>query len=86
MKPGKPADQRPVEVQCYSGYKADERPVSFRIGDEKRVVENIVDQWHGEDHAYFKVLADDSLVYLLRHDRDRDSWTVVDVKERVGRH
>jgi hypothetical protein len=49
-------------------------------------VEDIIDQWCGEDHTYFKVLTDDHKVYLLRLDREADSWSLVDVKERIGRH
>lgn len=67
-----------MQVRCYSGYKVDERPVSFRLGAGKtRTVENVIDQWYGEDHTYFKVLADDHKVYLLRHDRDSDEWVLV---------
>jgi hypothetical protein len=75
-----------IEVQCYAGYKAEERPVSFLLEDEKRVVEDIIDQWHGEDHTYFKVVADDHRVYLLRYNRTGDFWTLVDVAERIGTH
>lgn len=75
----------PVQVRCYSGYKADERPISFQIGaGETRTVVNVIDQWYGEDHTYFKVLADDQSVYLLRHDRSLDVWVLVKKQERVG--
>jgi len=76
---------KPVQVRCYSGYKADERPVSFLLADgERRTVENVIDQWHGEDHTYFKVLADDHMVYLLRHDRGLDEWALVTKQARIG--
>jgi len=65
-----------IQVSCYSGFKAEERPVSFQVGDEKRVVENVIDRWAGEDHDYFKVLADDRKVYILRRDRAEDLWTL----------
>jgi hypothetical protein len=38
-----------VQVQCYAGRKADERPVRFRIGDRDYMVEEIVEQWYGPD-------------------------------------
>ena len=75
-----------IEVQCYAGYKADERPVSFSLDTDKRIVEDIIDQWYGEDHTYFKVVADDHKVYILRHEREQDIWTLVDVAERIGIH
>lgn len=75
----------PVRVQCYSGYKADERPLAFCFADgEARTVESVIDQWYGEDHTYFKVLADDHRVYLLRHDRGRDEWVLVAEHTRFG--
>lgn len=72
-------------MRCYSGYKADERPVSFLLQDgERRTVENVIDQWYGEDHTYFKVLADDHMVYVLRHDRGLDEWALVTKQARIG--
>lgn len=65
-----------IRVVCYSGHKADERPVKFLSGEEERVVESVIDRWAGEDHDYFKVLADDRRVYILRRDRDEDVWTL----------
>jgi hypothetical protein len=56
-----------LTVECYSGSKADERPVRFRLGDHDNLVEEWLDQWYGPDDAYFKVRADDGNVYILRH-------------------
>ena len=70
---------------CYSGHKAEERPVSFEMEGEKKIVENVIDQWAGEDHQYFKVLADDHKVYLIRYDRNNDFWTLEKVMERIGK-
>ncbi len=79
------AEGTAVAVRCYSGYKADERPVSFQVGAaEPRTVVDVIDQWYGEDHTYFKVLADDHMVYLLRHDRSLDEWVLVKRRERIG--
>jgi hypothetical protein len=75
-----------IRVECYSGHKVNERPISFWIGEEKRVVENIIDQWTGEDHDYFKLVADDHKVYLIRYDRRADFWALEKVMERIGTH
>lgn len=74
-----------IRVECYAGRKANERPTSLWIGDEKKVVENIIDQWAGEDHDYFKLLADDHKVYLIRYDRRADFWALEKVMERFGK-
>lgn len=63
-----------VRVECYSGYKADERPVRFHLGEKTLEVAEILDRWYGEEHEYFKVRADDGNTYLLRHLRKDDRW------------
>ena len=65
-----------VKVECYSGYKRDERPLRFTLG--KRTFEVIVqdDQWYSPDATYFRVKADDGNIYVLRHDEINDEWTL----------
>ena len=57
-----------VEVECYSGRTADERPVRFRLDGHEYMVEEVLDQWYGPEHVFFKVRADDHKVYILRHE------------------
>lgn len=66
-----------IKVEAYSGYKANERPISFTIRDKILKVKEIIDRWHGEDHDYFKVKADDEYIYIIRYDRERDEWELV---------
>lgn len=54
-----------LQVQSYSGSKA--RPVRFRLNDREYLVEEILDQWHGPEHTFFKLRADDSNFYILRY-------------------
>jgi len=69
-----------IEVVCYSGYKGDERPVRFRIGDRDHMVEEITEQWYGPDDSFYKVRADDRNLYLLRHHRSTDTWNIESVQ------
>ena len=55
-----------LEVECYAGRKADERPVRFRLEGKEYLVEEVLDQWHGVDCISYKVLADDGNLYILR--------------------
>ena len=55
-----------IDVVCHAGYKGDERPIRFRLGNTDYFVEEIVDQWYGPDDAYFKVRVGDGGVYTLR--------------------
>ena len=63
-----------IEVVTYSGYKANERPLSFMLDSRKRDVTEVVDQWIGPDYDYFRVIADDGLLYLLKWNRSLDRW------------
>ncbi|MEW6665605.1 MAG: hypothetical protein AB1512_10360 [Thermodesulfobacteriota bacterium] len=75
-----------IEVTAYSGYKANERPLSFVLDDTTLEVRDIIDRWYGVDHDYFKVLASDGTVYLMRWNRVQDSWFLVRVYEKSGEH
>ena len=65
-----------IQVSCYSGYKANERPIQFTFRGQKLMVLEILDRWYGSNHSYFKVLADDTKIYLIRYDQDDDLWTL----------
>lgn len=66
-----------VSVECYSGRKADERPVRFSVDGQVYMVKEVVGQWYGTDDDYFKVRADDGNLYVLRHRRGPDGdWTL----------
>ena len=56
-----------VQVESYAGWKAEERPVRFRLNEREYLVEEVVDQWYGPEHVFFKVCADDGNMYILRH-------------------
>jgi len=65
-----------VRVECYSGYKADERPVRFWLDEHAYQVEEVLDRWYGTEDAFFKVRADDGNLYVLRQQRStsEDLW------------
>ena len=49
----------PLRVECYAGYRAEERPEAFWLRDRRVAVRAILDRWYGEDHAYFKLVGED---------------------------
>ena len=73
-----------IEVESYSGYKANERPTLFYLRSTRLGIADIIDRWYGTDHDFFKVLADDGRVYVLKWKRVTDEWFLVKVVERVG--
>jgi len=64
-----------LTVECYSGRKADERPIRFRIEGRQYEVEAVVDQWYEPDSISYKVKADDENFYILRHETSKPSGT-----------
>jgi hypothetical protein len=65
-----------VKVECYAGYKADQRPIRFTLGKQILEVREIEDQWYSPSARYFRVLASDGDTYILRHDEEMDRWTL----------
>lgn len=66
-----------LKVECYAGYRADERPLRFTIAPPTGrtfEVKEILDQWYGVGYRCFRVRADDDNLYILRHDEEQDLW------------
>ena len=55
-----------LRVQCYSGWKDEERPIRFQLGERDYMVEEVMDQWYGPHDAFFKVRTDEGNLYILR--------------------
>jgi hypothetical protein len=65
-----------VEVDCYAGYKGDERPLRLRLGDETLDVEEVQDRWYSPGETYFRVRVKCGDVYVLRHLEAQDVWSL----------
>ena len=72
-----------LHVQCYAGWKGDQRPVRFRMDHREYLVEEIIDQWYGPEHIFFKIRADDSNFYILRRCTSvpEGQWDLVSFRE-----
>ena len=75
-----------AQVECYSGRKADERPICFRVDEHEYVVEELLDQWYGPEDAWYKVGADDGNLYILRHQTSvpDGAWDLVSFRRAAG--
>ena len=76
-----------LKVECYSGYKAYERPLRFTLAGlngRSYVVREILDQWYGDGYQYFKVRADDKNIYIIRHSEADDVWTLDSYRSNTG--
>jgi len=72
-----------LEVDCYAGRKADERPVRFRLDGHEYMVEELLDQWYGPQDVFYKFRADDGNLYILRQQTSDESWDLVSFRRIV---
>ena len=74
----------PIYVDAYSGYRANERPLSFSldvaIGENGVTVvydiDAIEDRWYDPNAEYFKVRTVEGKRYILRCAEREDQWTL----------
>ena len=73
----------PVLVECYSGYKANERPVAFMFEGCRREIRETIDRWYEGGMKsdalvidYFKVKTSEGNVFILRYDIQSDEWAI----------
>lgn len=65
-----------VRVECYSGYKAEERPLRIVFEAQTLEIEQIEDRWYSPGATYFRVLVKNGERYVLRHDDAQDFWSL----------
>lgn len=63
-----------VRVECYAGYRGEETPRRFWIGDRGVEAVEVIDRWLSPDHRYFKLKGGDGDTYILRHDTVAGRW------------
>jgi hypothetical protein len=79
-----------LEVECYAGYKADERPRRLAVRTTRlsssawrtSEIREVLDQWYGPGYECFRVRADDGGIYVLRHDTTEDRWRLDSFRRR----
>jgi hypothetical protein len=69
------ADQR-IRVECYAGYKGDERPVRILFDQRLAEVAEVEDRWYSPGATYFRVRLTDGERYVLRRHDAQDLWTL----------
>jgi len=65
-----------VHVECYAGYKGDERPVKLQIGNEMVDVADVEDRWYSRGATYFRVRLANGERYVVRREDAQDVWTL----------
>ncbi len=72
-----------IQVECRSGYKANECPVAFVFEGDRLEVSETVDRWYegGIDPEkpvmdYFKIKTDDGRTFILMYAAHLDQWFI----------
>ena len=68
--------EKVLHVECYAGYKGDERPVRVQIGEQMLDVNEVEDRWYSPGATYFRVLMANGERYVLRREDAQDLWTL----------
>jgi len=68
--------EKRVQVDTYSGYKADERPVRITIDGAAREVAEVEDRWYSPGATFFRVRLADGERYVLRRIEAQEVWLI----------
>lgn len=66
-----------IRVDCYAGYRGEQTPQRFFLGQRAVEVAEVLDRWLAPDHRYFKVRDPEGAIYILRHDTPSGRWALV---------
>lgn len=64
----------PIRVECYAGYRDEQEPRAFWLGERRIGVRAVLDRWYAPAQRWFKVEADDGDAYILRRDEESGAW------------
>ncbi len=67
---------RTIEVQCYAGHKADERPLRLKLHDQFVEIVAIEDRWYSPGLQFFRVRVPNGDRYILCQQEAQDVWTL----------
>jgi hypothetical protein len=74
---------RKIDVIAYSGYRGEESPRAFYIGDERIDVVAVERTWIEENkedkvrRRYFRVKGSDSHIHTIYYEEQTDQWFLV---------
>jgi hypothetical protein len=68
--------EKHVQVETYSGYKADERPLRLTIDDQAHEVAEVEDRWYSPGATFFRVRLAGGERYVLRRIDAQEVWVI----------
>jgi hypothetical protein len=73
-----------ISVDCYAGYKGDERPVRLHLMESSLEVIQVEDRWYSPGATLFRVVVQSGDRYVLRHEEAQDIWAIVGYRREDG--
>jgi hypothetical protein len=73
-----------VRVECYAGYKGDERPLRLYLGEKAIDVVEMEDRWYSPGATFFRVKVSGGDRYVLRHEEAQDVWSLIGYRAAVA--
>lgn len=73
-----------TRVECYAGYRGEQEPLAFWLGDRRVAVRAVVDRWLAPRQRWFRVDADDGNLYVLRQDDASGDWEIAAYTHAAG--
>jgi hypothetical protein len=68
--------EKRVQVETYSGYKADERPVRVTLDGRVNEVAEVEDRWYSPGATFFRVRLANGERYVLRRIEAQEVWII----------
>lgn len=65
-----------IHVECYSGSRYGERPISFTLRGDRYVVRTVDNSWRTPSALHFQVRTEDNQLYELVYHEEADAWSV----------
>jgi len=65
-----------VLVECYAGYRANERPMRLTLGDQTLEIMEVEDRWYSPGETFFRVRVEGGDRYVLRYVEAQDVWSL----------
>jgi len=78
-----PVGEALLRVECYAGYKGEQRPIRLHIGEQAMEVVEITDRWYSPGATFFRVVVEGGASYILRHEDPQDLWSLAARRERA---
>jgi hypothetical protein len=65
-----------VGVECYAGYRANERPMRLTLGEQTLDIVEVEDRWYSPGETFFRVRVEGGDRYVLRYVEAQDVWSL----------